>query len=306
MSKRFAAETKMLDWDDLKTFLAISRHGNLSAAARALKVSQTTMGRRLEHLHDRAGARLLERTPSGFNLTSSGARVVEHVVRMEEEALAVERGISGEDRRLDGLVRVTTLEAFAAQILVPALSSLSARHPGISVELITDTRTLSLARREADIAIRLAKFDGHETMVRRIGSMAFGLYASDGYLQRHSPIGWQSGAAGHRILRLQDDLMLTPEARWLADIAGAAAVGILANSRELQLRGVLAGIGIACLPRYLADGTGLTLIPPPSAPPVRELWMGVHRDARQTPRIKVVQDAMMEAVESARDRLVPD
>lgn len=296
----------MLDWDDLKTFLAISRHGSLSAAARAFKVSQTTMGRRLEHLHQQAGARLLEKSPSGFHLTPTGSRVLEHAIRMETEALAIERSIAGEDRRLGGVVRLTTVEAFSAHILVPGLQTLAARHPGIAVEVITDTRTLSLARREADIAVRIGKFESHDTIVRRIGAIAFGLYASEYYLNRYGMPSWQDGAAEQRVIRLQDDLLLTPEARWLSSIAAAADGGVLANSRELQLRAVLAGIGFACLPRYLADGHGLRLLAPPSPPPVREIWMGVHRDARQMPRIRAVQDAMIACVDEAKARLLPD
>src|SRR3954454_19315597 len=106
----------MLDRDDLRSFLAIARHGNLSAAARALKVTQTTMGRRLEALHERSGARLLQKTPTGFVLTAAGELVLGAVERMEAEALAVERTISGEDVRLAGRVRIATVEAFGARM----------------------------------------------------------------------------------------------------------------------------------------------------------------------------------------------
>ncbi|WP_133175334.1 LysR family transcriptional regulator [Sphingomonas oleivorans] len=300
-------ERAVLDWDDLKTFLAIARQGSLSAAARSLKVSQTTMGRRLDHLHGRAGAKLLERTPTGFRLTPAGERILDHVARMEQEALALERAIAGEDMRLEGLVRVTTVETFGAHVLTPALAALRARHPGIAVEFITDTRPLSLARREADIAIRLAAFEGHETIVRKIGAMAFGVYAAPAYLAAHGEPDWGQGAIGHALIRLQDDLSTTPEARWFSALAHDGTPSLLANSREVQLRGAVAGLGLGCLPRYLADGMReLVHLATPGPEPVREIWMGVHRDTRATPRIRAVQDAIIRAVEQARPRLLPD
>jgi DNA-binding transcriptional LysR family regulator len=296
----------MLDWDDLKTFLAVARHGSLSAGARSLKVSQTTMGRRLDHLHGRAGATLLERTSSGYRLTPAGAAILDHVVAMEEAALALERTIAGDDQRLHGLVRVTAVEAFGAHVLTPGLAALQAEHPGLTVELITDNRSLSLARREADIAVRLGRFEAHETVVRKIGEMAFGVYASPSYLQRHGTPDWSQRAAGHRTVRVQDDLLDTPDGRWFSERAAAAEPVLLANSREVQLRGVVAGLGLGCLPRYIADGVPDLVRIEPDAQLSREIWMGVHRDTRHAPRIIAVQEAIVASVGAARQRLTPE
>ncbi len=289
-----------IDWDDLKTFLAIARHGTLSAAARAMKVSQTTMGRRLDHLHGRAGATLLERTPTGFRLTPTGAAILGQVERMEDAALALERTIIGEDCRLEGLVRVTTVDALAAHILTPGLAALQADHPGIIVELITDDRTLSLARREADIAVRLGRFDAHETVVRKIGTMTFAVYATGAYLDRHGTPDFANGAVGQRIVRVQDDLLDTPDGRWFADHTGHAEPALLAISREVQLRGVLSGLGLGHLPCYLAAGQPSLIRLDAGTPIIREIWMGVHRDTRHAPRIIVVQEALIAAIAQAK------
>uniref|UniRef100_UPI0035CB841D LysR family transcriptional regulator n=1 Tax=uncultured Sphingomonas sp. TaxID=158754 RepID=UPI0035CB841D len=296
----------MLDWDDLKTFLAIARHGTLSAAARVSRVSQSTMSRRLDHLHGRAGVPLLERTPSGFRLTATGAAILEQASRMEEAALTLERLIAGGDQRLEGLVRVTSVEAFAAYVLIDAMAVLHAREPGIVVEVITDNRSLSLARREADIAVRLGRFEAHETVVRKIGAMAFGAYAAPDYLARFGAPDWTAAAAGHRIVRVQDDLLDTPDGRWFARHAAAAELALFANSREVQVRAVGAGLGLGYLPCYLADPQeNLVRLAAPERL-TREIWMGVHRDTRHAPRIQAVQDAILDAVQRARARLVPD
>jgi DNA-binding transcriptional LysR family regulator len=301
----YAKTEGAVDWEDLKTFLAIARHGNLSAGARALAVSQATMGRRLVALHARIGAKLLQRTPSGFVLTPAGERILASVERMEFEANSVERAVSGEDVRLEGLVRLTTVETFGARIVIPALSGLQASHPGIAVELITDTRSLSLARREADIAIRLAPFEQHDAVVSRIADMAFGLYAADDYLASHGDPDADAGA-GHRLINFQEDFSGLVEAAWLRRVAANATTALRANSRDVQLNACVSGLGLAALPRYLADCVaGLRLVATRIAPPVREVWLGVHKDMRATPRIRAVLETVTSGIRAQSAKLSP-
>ena len=295
----------MRDWDDLRTFLAISRHGNLSAAARALRVTQTTMGRRLQALHERSGSKLLERTPAGFVLTSAGEKILPSVERMEADALAIERAITGEDVRLEGEVRITSVELIAGHIIMPSLASFSRRYPGISVEVDVDTRSLSLSRREADVAIRMGPFEQHEAVVRRVGELSFGLYASQGYLDAFGTPDWASGEPGHRLIALQQTLLHAPEAKWFAAAAHAAFFAVRTNSRQGQLRGALTGAGIACLPRLLGDGSALVRLAPPTEEPRRQIWIGVHQDTRHTPRIRAVLDHLHGVFAVEAERLSP-
>ncbi len=296
----------MLDWDDLRTFLAVTRHGNLSAAARALKVTQTTMGRRLEALHQRAGTRLLQKTPGGFVLTSSGERVVGNVERMEVEALAIECAITGQDAKLEGEVRITTVEAFGARVLVPLFAELRLRQPQLAIELITDTRALSLSRREADVALRLAEFEQHEAVVRRVGDMAFAVYGGQAYLETHGQPDFSEGAPGHCVVTLQDDLALLPEALWLGGLTQRATVVLRSNSRDAHVQAVKAGYGVACLPCYLADEEpDLVQLGVPTKRVVRGIWMGVHRDTRHVPRIRLVLEHLSEGLKRLAPRLNP-
>ena len=185
----------MLDWDDLRSFLAIARHRTLSGAARALSVQQSTMGRRLDALEERAGVTLLQKTPGGYVLTAAGEAVLGHVERIEQEAHAIERTVTGRDVRLEGSVRLTTVETMAVEVLTPILTAFLARYPGITLDLVTDTRTLSLSRREADVAVRMMRPEGHELVARKVGEVGFGLYASPGYLERMGMPDLQGGSA---------------------------------------------------------------------------------------------------------------
>jgi DNA-binding transcriptional LysR family regulator len=296
----------MLDWDDLRTFLMIARHRTLSGAARALGVQQPTMGRRLEALEQRAGAALLHKTPTGYVLTEAGEAVLANVERIEAETEAVERLIAGKDLRLEGTVRLTTLETLAAEILSPVLASFRLSHPAVRVELVAATRSLSLTKREADVALRMAPFTQPDVFARKVAEVAYDLYASPAYLERCGAPDWGQGAAGHGVILTEPDLLETPEMRWLRALMPRADAALVTNSRLIHRAAARDGIGIACLARYLGDREpGLVRVEAPDSPPVRDLWLGVHGDMRRTPRIKAFMAALQDGLRHAAPRLRP-
>lgn len=289
----------MLDWDDLHSFLAIARAGTLSGAARSLGVRQSTMGRRLAALEARAGARLLVRTPRGFLLTPAGEAARAEVERMEQAAFAAERAVSGKDVRLEGSVRLTTVEGFAETILMPVFGALAVRYPGIVIELISSDRTLSLAAREADLAIRLARPQGQSIVARRIGTVAFGLYASADYLARRGmPDFGADGGQGHRLIQMRDDTGAYPEMDRLAMLAPRAVTALRADNRRAHVTAAMAGLGIAVLAHHAAADTVLVRVPA-DALPGREIWLAQHRDTSETPRIRAVAEAIASGLRAA-------
>lgn len=295
-----------MDWDDLQSFLAICRHRSLSAAATALGVQQSTMSRRLAALETRAGARLLQRTPTGFLPTQAGEAILGNVERIEHETLAIGRILTGQDARLVGPIRLTAVETLVAEVLAPMLADFAARHPGVELEVIADFRTLSLTRREADIALRLARPTREDLAARKVGEIAFGFYAARDYLDRHGMPEFGAGAAGHRVILGTADLMpTTPELRLLATHAARADVALRTASRYSQRAACLAGMGIACLSRYLADDAGLVRLSPPSLPDPREMWLAVHADMRHMPRIRALSDFLADGLRGVAGRLAP-
>ncbi len=186
-------DAAVLDWDDLRFFLAIARTGSLTAAARELRVTQSTVGRRLASLESSLGARLLHRTPEGYVLTLAGEAILGQAERVEAEALSVERAVGGRDAQLEGIVRVAAVETLASHVLAPCFCALQSRSPEIVIELLADVRQLSLAMREADVAVRLSRFEQHDLIARRIGGLAYGLYASPAYLERHGEPDFGAG-----------------------------------------------------------------------------------------------------------------
>jgi DNA-binding transcriptional LysR family regulator len=215
-------DTNMLDWDELRTFLAIAQGHTLSAAARRLGVQQSTISRRLDALEARAGVRLLQKTPNGYLLTAAGEAALGHVERMELEALAMERAVTGLDERLEGTVRLATVGALAASVLPSVLTGFHARYPRIAVEVVTDGRSVSLSRREADLSLWPERPDGNELVVRKVADVPFGVFASPDYLARTGMPDFDGGAAGHNIILRPEENMGQAEMVWMSRIAHGA------------------------------------------------------------------------------------
>ncbi len=290
----------ILNWDDLHTFLAIARQGTLSAAARELGLTQPTMGRRLAALEDRLGARLLQRRPGRYVLTPLGESVLANAERIEAEILDAERRIAGRDEAIAGVVRLTTVDTLAASIVAPALAAVQAVHPDLVVELAPDTRALSLSKREADIALRMTRFEGHQIIARRVGSMALGAYASRDYLARISSGG------GDKIITVLEDQAHLPEAKWIAALYPHAKIAFRSNSREVMLAAAKGGSGVAALPRIHADADPvLVRVREDASPMSRDIWLGVHSDLHRMPRVRIVIDAIVAALKKNAERLSP-
>jgi DNA-binding transcriptional LysR family regulator len=277
----------MLDWDQLRYFLAIARGGTLSAAARTLKVAQPTVGRRIDAFERQLGAKLFQRLPAGYRLTAAGTHLLAHAERMEREAFAAEAAVAGRDAGLSGLVRITASEWMVASVIGPMLAPLVAGQRALSLELVSDPRHLSLVRREADIALRPIEFEHGTVVQRKVGRIGFGLYASDAYLTAHGAPDFARQAAGQVLIAMTEDVGDAGR-DWLAATCANARIAVRTNGREAMRTMVEAGIGLALLPCIVGDALpGVRAVAAP-APPERPLWMGIHKDARALPRVREV------------------
>ena len=296
----------MLDWDDLRFFLAVARHGTLATAARELHVTQSTVSRRLAALQSRMGVRLLQRTANGYVATLAGDSIRAHVERVEAEAMLVEQAVAGLDARPEGLVRVTSSQLLTSHLLAPTFAALQAIHPGILIEAYPTLPDEPLASREADVAIRLRRFEHPELVVRKIGALAFGFYACVAYLTRFGEPDLGNGCAGHHLIGPLSDGDLSAQTAWLDEQAGRARVVLKADSYETQHWAAAFGGGLALLPRFRADAEPalrrvMTPVPVPSA----EIWLGVHAENRHLPRVRAVLDCIADVVRAKSALLNP-
>jgi DNA-binding transcriptional LysR family regulator len=288
------------DWNDLRYFLACARAGSLAAAGRSLKVDQTTVGRRLGALEEALGARLFDRTPEGFTLTATGQRLLETAQTVEQATIDLERRATGADARLDGVVRVATSETLAVTFLAGELVALHAAHPGIEVQLVTGTPSLNLLKREADVALRVGQRPTQQSLVvRRLGTIAWGIFGTPDYLARHPPIGPGARFDGHDLVALDDELAQIPPARWLAERAFGARVALRTNSILTAASAARGGWGLATLPSFFRGGSPeLVLVHPELITPI-DVWLVVHPDLQHTGRIRAVLDHLAQAMQRA-------
>lgn len=278
-----------MEWGDLRVFLAVAREGTLGGAARKLGQSQPTMGRRLQALEQALGQQLLQRTKDGFVLTDEGSLVLGHAERMEEEALAFQRQLAGKGRQLDGMLRITSADWFAEYVLTPVTARFSRQYPRVSVELLTDSRLFSLSRQEADLAFRIQPFDEPDVVSRKLLRMPYGVYVSTDH-----PCPMSGDGEGVALLVMNLAFGGMPEVTWLQRMLPKARVVFRSNSRSVQARMCVEGVGIAVLPRPLGDAIGkLHRIELAEEPPVREIWMGYHRDMRRLARLRALLDMVV-------------
>jgi DNA-binding transcriptional LysR family regulator len=287
---------RMIDWDDLRVLLAIHRSGSLAAAGASLGINPTTVGRRLASLEERAETRLFDRTPGGYALTAAGRDILPRAERMEAEALAAEREIAGADQRVAGVVRVTVTEMLATRFVVPHLPRLAARHPGLTLDLWCTNAIVSLARREADIALRLARPREPDVIGRELAAIELALYASAGYLEaRGRPADPEASLAGHDVLGFAATPPFGIENAWFDPRVAGARVVLRSDSVSSIYAATVAGLGIALLPRAVAESDRrLARLATATSPAPRIIWQAVHRDLRGSARVRAVTEFFAE------------
>ncbi|ARP80150.1 LysR family transcriptional regulator [Bordetella genomosp. 8] len=275
-----------VDWQDIRVFLALGRHGSLSGAARALSVNHATIARRIQSLEATLGEKLVERRPEGYILTPAGTRTLAAAGDMEAAVHTLGRG--GEDDAIKGLVRVNAPPALSLGFLAERLATLPVSHPGLDIDLATDLRPVSLERREADIAIRLGRPTDGGFIARRLGSMAYGWYGAPAICERVE-------AGGDPVFVGFDEVNTDiPEAVWLARTYPGARIAFKANNHVAQAAAARAGAGLALLPHYIGRGEpALRQCRLEPVPEPREIYVLTRGQDRNNPAIRFVVDHLL-------------
>ncbi len=288
----------MLEWSDLRVFLAVSTSSSFTAAAKAVHLDQTTVGRRIASLEATLGTKLFRRGRDGLALTAEGHGVLRLAREMEAAALALERRVGGRDRAAQGPVRMATIETFGSRFLAPRLPEFRRKHPEIEWTLVTSTRTVSLTRREADVAVRLERPSQADLVARKLGTYAYALYASPSYLAKRATVA-RGDLAAHDVLGFDEELSF-PEAVWLSERARRYA--LRTNSFSVLERAAMAGVGVAVLPCFLADGRDdLVRLDPSEDVSARSLWVVVHAELATQTRVRAVVEFVTRQFAGARD-----
>ena len=285
-----------LDWNDLRYFLAVARGGSTLAASRELRVSQTTVARRIAALEEAVGLTLFEKRPAGYALTPSGEELRTHAEAVEAAALNFDSAAQRNTRDLSGTVRITTEEIFAVTLLAPLLRELHDLHPQIHIELDTAQAIRDLGAGEADIALRSTALEQGSGLVgRRLCDDDWTLYCSREYAARNGLPANLDELKSHAIIGGGGGNLWRHYQAWLRSLGLEDRVAMHHASSTGLLSGVRSGFGIAVLPCIVADAEAdLLRCLPPRGGHGRTFWLLTHERVRHAPRIRTVIDFLYE------------
>jgi DNA-binding transcriptional LysR family regulator len=294
--RRHLSFLKLMDWDDLKHFLAVARSGSLTEAARELKTSAATVGRRIAALETKLGARLFDRQQTGYTLTESGEAIRLKAEDVEGGILAVEREALGRDSRVVGKVRVATTGDIATLVIAPQLPNFRTRFPGLVLEIVASPEVVNLTRRDADVALRTVRPMQGDFVVRRVGSWNCALYARRSYADTRGLKAGTTDLSKAEIITWNEESAHLRGGPWFSEHAALSAIAFTANQRRIHHAACKAGLGVAILPCLAADrDSDLVCLVPAERVISVDLWLVVHRDLVRTPRVRVVMDFLAEA-----------
>jgi len=283
-----------LDWEDVRYFVALARYGTLSATARALRVNHATVARRVASLETLLGRLLFDRRADGYVLTAEGKAVLDEARSMDEAALSVLRRLDA-GTALSGLVRLSIGRVLAERFLIDRLHTFHERYPAIDLEVIGGSRIVSLARREADIALRFGSPNDSELVARRVARITLGFYASPAYRDRLKA-GDMPAFIGY-----DEESNFIAEAAWLARRFGDRRFSFRTNSQTTQAAAARAGYGVALLPQYVAAGDkGLVPISLRERLPESDVWLLIRRNLTKVPRVRAVADYLIDVFRRER------
>lgn len=286
------------DWNQVRAFLATVEEGSLSAAARALRQSQPTLGRQVAALEEALGVVLFERVGKALILTEAGRDLVEHVRVMAEAAGRISLTATGKSQAVEGRVRITASDLVAARVLPPILERLPEIAPGISIDLISSNSVQDLRRREADIAVRHVRPDQPDLTARLVREATAGFYASQAYFDRHGRPETIADLAGARMLGYDSVDTYLEYFKDLGLPISDKNFAWVSNSGVAYLELLQRGLGIGVIMRDMADPVpDLQRVLPDALPDIPvPYWLVTHRELQSSRRIRVVFDLLADGL----------
>jgi DNA-binding transcriptional LysR family regulator len=287
-----------LQWDDLSVLLAICRAGTLSGAAKTLQLDHSTVFRRLNGIEEKLEVRFFERLPHGYVMTEAGEAAMRAAERIDSEVLGLSRELLGRDLRLKGRIRLTAPEGVALHLLGPWLNRFCELHPDIHIEQVITSSDLQLARREADLAVRVTPSPPDTALGRRLCRFAVSAYASRKYLKRHP----------HGRLADYDWLLPNDSVEWFLpsvmkkDGQPRVRQVMSSNNTTMLIEAARAGLGVIPLPCFWGDREKklVRAIPPPEESKL-ELWFLTHPDLRHTARVRALMTFLHDSLQDSID-----
>ncbi|WP_151444129.1 LysR family transcriptional regulator [Halomonas lysinitropha] len=280
-----------MHWDDLRIFLTVAREGSISGAARRLNVQHSTVSRRLLVLEKSLGTRLLNRKKSGYELTSAGEELKHSATRMEMEIFDFEGTMGNQDCLLAGELHVSAINNMASTVLMPMFASFSIKNPHIQLHIEVSNKYVSLAERQADIAIRLTN-DPVDTLIgARLTTIASTVYGGSAYLQQLRGSGESPRWLGVECCGFHHD--------WTHKACPDHSYSFFVDDTLLTVAALEQGLGLAYLPCFMGDSNAaLERFCDPDPLLDLGLWLLYHPDLRHARRVVAFREHMLSQIEA--------
>ena len=295
-----------MNWDDLKLLLEVSRHAKLSDAAARTGLDATTVSRRLRRLEADLGLALFERTRRGHFLTAAGEEIAAKAEAVEQSALEISAQAESGGAEASGRVRLGVTEGLGNALIAPALKGFQERYPAISLDLIAMSGFASVPKREADMAVMLARPTSGRLKVRKLSDYALHLFAHPDYLAEHGTPQSPKQLSTHTLIGYVEDLIYSPQLRYHAEIAPDLTLQYCSPSIIAQLQMARSGLGIAVLPNFMAArDERLVPVLRDSVRVVRSFWLTTHEDLAPLARIRALSVFLAGVFDEHRSIVLP-
>lgn len=292
-----------MDWEDVRIFATVAQCRTVRAAAKELNIHHSTVSRRIEHLENALSTRLFDRQPEGYVLTEAGENLAVAADATAKILDSAERQLFGHDNELTGRIAITMAEPLAVYGFAPRMQDFAERFPGLDLEIIATADMLDMARREADVAIRMDNNPPQSLIGKRLFAYHTTIYASPDYLEN---LDAANNPEHGRWLGYDIEDGRFPGWTQDTEFARVPVWGAFPNL-ELQVAAAAAGMGLAMLPCYVADRhSGLVRATQKAPQAARDIWILTHPDLRQTQRIRAVMNFAESVLRSQRSALLGD
>lgn len=274
----------MIDWDDVRYFLAVARGGSVRAAAERLGVNHSTVLRRIAQLEERLGVHMFEKLPAGYRLTAAGEEVLEFADQMEVSSNQLETRVFGRDQSVRGLLRVTLTPILATHLLIPDFADFARLHPDIEMEILSSGELANLTNREADVAIRVV-YDRQTLPLNLHGLKGPELFGAV-YIARDRLAAWRADASDP-IRWIVISTHGIPEWASEGEVC-TTGVPFRVTDAAAEIVAVRRGLGITTLPCFVGDADPLLVrVPGTEIHMYGTLWLLTQGETRKTKRVRL-------------------
>lgn len=290
-----------MNWDDLRFFLALCRTHSFVSAAKELKVTHSTVSRRLSALETKLQAQLFLRTEKGCQITAAGEALLPYAEQLESTVINLEERVSGQDKQLSGCIRIGTPDGIGNCYLSARLSRFQDHHPALDVELIPVPMYYSLSKREIDILITVKRPKVGNAVVRKLTTYKLGLFATDAYLKNTSTIIHNEDLRRHRLIGYIDELLFDQDLRFMDEFCPGLKVSFRTSTVLAQKNAVIAGSGIGVIPYFMAHDQETLRPVLPSQSIERGYWLQVNPDSKHIARVRATIDFIVDQIKADAD-----